>query len=105
MSKLTLEIPDSLHRAVKSFASGNGISMKDFFIDAAIAKMKNFKETDLENIKNKPTKKMTKKDKKYISEEEADKMLKPYLLRMVQRIESGQEDLTNWQDFKKELEK
>ena len=103
MSKLTLDIPDSLHRAVKSFSSGRGVSMKDFFIEAAMDKMKDFSEAS----ENKPKKSLKKKKKsgKYITEKEADKMLKPYLLRMIKRIDNGEEDLMSWDEFKTELEK
>lgn len=87
MSKLTLEIPDALHRTVKSFASAHGETIKDFFIQAATEKLQ--KSTKIKTTL--PMKKAKKTQKKYLTEKEADKMLKPYLIRMIQRIESGEE--------------
>ncbi len=102
MSKLTLEIPDSLHRAVKSMASANGETIKDFFIDAVTEKLK---KSSKKPIAKKPMKKTKKKNTKYITEEQADKMLKPYLLRMIKRIENGEEETYSWDKVKEELEK
>ncbi len=103
MSKLTLEIPDSLHRAVKSMASAHGETIKDFFIDAVTEKLK--KTSKKKPIAKKPMKKTKKKNSKYITEKEAEKMLKPYLLRMIKRIESGEEETYSWDEVKQELEK
>jgi hypothetical protein len=112
MSKLTLDIPDSLHRAVKTFSSAHGLTIRDFFIEMtekqlkASAKLKT-KTAAKTNGKTKPKimKKSKKKNPKYITEKEADKMLKPYLLRMVQRIENGEEELLTKEEFFKELRK
>ncbi len=95
MSKLTLEIPDALHRTVKSVASANGETIRQFFIDAATEKLK--KTSKLK----KPMKKT--KNPKYITEKEADKMLMPYLLRMIKRIESGEEKTYTKDEFFKKL--
>lgn len=100
MTKLTIEIPDALHRTVKSFASAHGETIKDFFIEAATEKLKKTK-----NLKTKLPMKTQKKSPKYITEKEADKMLKPYLLRMVKRIESGKEKTYSWEEVKKRLKK
>lgn len=99
MSKLTLEIPDALHRTVKSFASAHGETIRDFFIQAATEKLQ--KSAKIKTTK--PMKKTSKKTKKYLTEEEADKMLKPYLIRLIQKIESGEEQLLTWEEVKKEL--
>jgi len=40
MSKLTLEIPDELHQAIKSFAYSHGLTIREFFIEAALEKLK-----------------------------------------------------------------
>ena len=40
---------------------------------------------------------------KYISEKEADKMLRPYLIRMIKRIESGEEKVYTKEEFFKKL--
>jgi len=102
MSKLTLEIPDALHRTVKSFASAHGETIKDFFIAAATEKLQ--KNSTLKTKKPlKTAKKTTKKSQKFITEEQADKMLKPYLLRMVKRIEKGEEKIYDKDEFFKKL--
>lgn len=106
MTKLTIEIPDSLHRTVKSFASAHGETIKDFFVDAATERLKKrAKESPKSSAKKTAAKKIAKKSSKYITEKEADKMLKPYLLRMIKRIESGEEKSYSWEEVKKELKK
>ncbi len=111
MSKLTIEIPDSLHRAVKSMASAQGETIKDFFIEAISeklkksAKLKPKKEIKTASKTKKNMKKTKAKNSKYITEKEADRMLKPYLMRMIQRIESGEEETYDWEDVKSELKK
>jgi hypothetical protein len=95
MSKLTLEIPDALHRTVKSVASANGETIRQFFIDAVVEKLKQTSKS------KKPMKKT--KSKKYITEKEADKMLMPYLKRMIKRIESGEEKTYDKDEFFKKL--
>jgi hypothetical protein len=99
MTKLTLEIPDSLHRTIKSFASANGETIKDFFVKVVTEELKK----SAKSLKKKTAKKPVKKLSKYITEEEADEMLKPYLLRMVKRIESGEEELYSEEEFFKKL--
>lgn len=101
MTKLTIEIPDALHRTVKSFASAHGESIKDFFVEAATEKLKKSAKINPKNI----GKKTKKKTSKFISEKEADKMLRPYLLRLIKRIESGEEETYTWEEVKKELGK
>ncbi len=104
MTKLTLEIPDALHRTVKSFASAHGETIKDFFIDAATERLK--KKSKLKTIKvtKKTMKNTAKKPSKYITEKEADRMLKPYLLRMIRRIQSGEEETYSKEEFFKKLQ-
>ena len=112
MSKLTLEIPDALHRAVKSFSSAHGLTIRDFFIEMTTKQLKEsakLKTKSMAKPKEKPKAKIIKNSKKknpkYITEKEADKMLKPYLLRMIRRIESGEEETYSWEEVKKELKK
>jgi hypothetical protein len=101
MTKLTIEIPDSLHRTIKSFASANGETIKDFFIAAVTEKLKKLPKNKI--ITKKPMKKNKNKLPKYISEKEADKMLKPYLLRLIKRIENGEEEVYSWEEVKRDL--
>lgn len=106
MTKLTIEIPDELHRAVKSFASIKGTTIKDYFVELAtedLRKSNNMEESKSLKKSSKISTEKSKKSSKYITEKEADKMLKPYLLRLVKRIESGEEEVYSWEEAKKEL--
>lgn len=104
--KLTIEISESLHKTVKSYASAQGKTMKEFFVEAAYDSLEKG-GIGKEIVKDKKVKKMKKisKNKKYITEQEADKLLMPYLLRMIKRIESGKEKLYSWDEVKEELNK
>jgi hypothetical protein len=104
MTKLTLEIPDNLHRTVKSFASAHGETIKDFFVDAVVTKLKTSHKTKTK-IPTKTMKKPHKKNSKYITEKEADKLLRPYLLRLIQRIENGEEETYSWDEVMRGLKK
>lgn len=95
MTKLTIDIPDDLHHAIKSYSSIRGVTIKEFMIEAATASLKGNKKI---------TPKMkSKKSSKYITEKEADKLLKPYLLRLINRIEKGEEELYSWDEAKEKL--
>ena len=41
----------------------------------------------------------------YITEKEADRMLMPYLIRLVKRIESGEEETISWEEVRNQLKK
>ncbi|MES2678101.1 MAG: hypothetical protein V4612_07335 [Pseudomonadota bacterium] len=99
MTKVIIDLPTDLHRAVKSFTGANGETMKHFFISAAEEKLK-YQKTQ---SKNKISKKKIKDE--FISEEEADAMLKPYLIRLVKRINEGKEKVLSEQEFFAELAK
>lgn len=51
MSKLTLEIPDELHQAIKSFAYSHGITIREFFIQATLEGLKRMSGSSLKNKK------------------------------------------------------
>jgi len=80
MSRITIEIPNSLHRAVKSFVGASGETIKNFFVEAA-----------KEHLKDKMTidPKTQNSQEKYITEEQADKMLKPLILKYINQIKEG----------------
>jgi len=103
--KLTIEIPDSLHKTVKSYASAKGKTMKEFFVEAAYDSLGKDVAKEVKKIKKAKTMKKTSKNKKYITEKEADEMLMPYWIRMIKRIESGEEKVYSWEEVKKELNK
>jgi hypothetical protein len=92
MTKVIIDLPTDLHRAVKSFTGANGETMKHFFISAAEEKLKYQKTKSKKKIKD-----------EFITEEEADAMLKPYLIRLVKRINEGKEKSYSWEEAKKEL--
>lgn len=102
--KLTIEIPESLHKTVKSYASAQGKTMKEFFVEAAYDSLEKG-GVSKEIVKDKKVKKMKKisKNKKYITEKEAEKMLMPYWIRMIKRIESGKEEVYSEEEFFKKL--
>jgi hypothetical protein len=95
MSRITIEIPTELHRAVKSYTASHGGSIKDFFVEAVTERLR--KEVKMRPDKlakpvksiKKSSKSSKRKNSKYITEEEADRMLKPLLLRMVKQIHDG----------------
>ena len=93
MTKVIIDLPTELHRSIKSFTGANGETMKNFFISAATEKLK---------YQNKTKSKKKVKDE-FITEEEADAMLKPYLIRLVKRINEGKEKSYSWEEAKKEL--
>ena len=95
MTKVIIDLPTELHRAVKSFTGANGETMKSFFISAAEEKLK---------YQTKVNSKKKIKDE-FITEEEADAMLKPYLIRLVKRINEGKEKTYSWEEFQRELKK
>ncbi len=93
MTKVIIDLPNDLHRSIKSYAGANGETIKNFFICAAEEKLK---------YHNKAKSKKKIKDE-FISEEEADEMLKPYLIRLIKRINEGKEKTCSWEEAKKEL--
>jgi len=98
--KLTIEISEDLHKTVKSYASIKGKTMKEFFIEAVEDSLS---KEGIEKTQSKKTKKMTSKNKKYITEKEADKMLRPLILKVVKRIQNGEEELYDKDEFFKRL--
>ncbi len=95
MTKVIIDLPTDLHRSIKSFTGANGETMKNFFISAATEKLK---------YQNKVKSKKKVKDE-FITEEEADAMLKPYLIRLVKRINEGKEKVLSEKEFFEELSK
>lgn len=95
MSRITIEIPTELHRAVKSYTAAKGETIKDFFVEAATQKLKETTTMRPDKLAKpvklikKPSKSNKGKKSQYITEEEADRMLKPLLLRMVKQIHDG----------------
>jgi hypothetical protein len=96
--KMTLEISDHFHRTVKSMASAQGESMKDFIVNAVTKEIKNLKP----NTKT-PVKKTQKKNSKYITEKEADRLLKPYILKAVKSIQDGTAKVYSKEEFFRKL--
>lgn len=52
MTKLTIEIPDALHQAIKSFAYSHGLTIRDFFIEAAFERLGKMSGLELKNKKS-----------------------------------------------------
>ena len=92
MTKVLIDLPNPLHRMIKSIASSKGEPMKNIIMES------------LENL----VKKEINADGKYsknenITEKEADEMLRPYIIKLANRIDTGQEDLLSWSEVKKQL--
>jgi hypothetical protein len=108
MIRLTLDLPESLHKTLKSLAVLNGDTMRSIAITAlerytqnTIAEVKK-KQMNASDVANKlklqfETGEITEDEFKekfykvvdYLGEDEADKILMPYLVRVVEKIESG----------------
>ena len=98
--KLTIEISEDLKKTVKSYAYIKGKTMKEFFIEAVEDSLS---KEGISKKENQKTKKMTPKNKKYITEKEADKMLRPHILKVIKRIQNGEEKLYDEDEFFKKL--
>jgi hypothetical protein len=92
MTKVMIEVPDNLHRLVKTVASSKGETMKHFVLRAMEFLAKQEANSNMNSSDN-------------ISETEADNLLKPYLSKMVDDISSRKEGLVDSKTFFDELEK
>ena len=95
MTKVMIDVPDNLHRLVKSLASSKGETIKHFVLRAMEDSAK--QEASKINISN--------SNQEFINEEEADNLLKPYLLALVDDIQSGKEKVIDSEIFFNELAK
>jgi hypothetical protein len=92
MTKLLIDVPDNLHRYVKTVASSKGESLKKFVLRA------------MENLANKESGNFN-QDFAVIDEETANKALSPYLSSLVKNIDSGEELVLDSESFFDELNK
>ena len=93
MSRITIEIPTPLHRAVKSFTSASGETIKHFFVAAATKKLQ--EDAGI---------KIKKKDAhQFLSEAEVDKILKPHLIKLVKGINNKTIKTYSKKEFFKKL--
>ena len=87
MTRLTIDLPDSLHKTLKSLSVVDGQTMRNIAISAleryAVSRVG--KEKD-------------------INENEVDELLKPVLLKYVEQIEEGKFEWKSWEEIKKEVE-
>lgn len=95
MSRITIEIPNSLHRAVKSYVGAKGETIKDFFVLAAQKHLKSESGVDLSSDEK----------KQYITEEQADELLKPLIVKYINQIKAGELEGCGKDEFFKELKK
>ena len=91
MTKMIVEIPDPLHRLVKTFAGANGETIKSVVTRAIENMLTN--EAGI-NAKN-----------KYLSEEQADEMLKPVILKYADQIKKGTFEGFDKKEFFEQLKK
>ncbi len=93
MTKVMIDVPDNLHRLVKSLASSKGETIKHFVLRA------------MEDSAKQEASKISNSNQEFINEEEADNILKPYLLATVDDIQSGKEKFIDSESFFNELAK
>ena len=135
MTRLTIDLPNSLHKVLKSISVMDGQTMKDIAITALekytqgnlnkrlIVKKENNPSEKLATKMLMPLIKKTaaqiqnseiteeqfqlkfNKIQDYIAEDEAEKMLVPYLKKIIDGIESKKEKTYNWKEVKKKLKK
>lgn len=122
MSRLTLDLPDTLHKALKSFAVLNGENMRKVAITALEKYMQgSMKEVDKNHnnafIVGKTLQKKFENNEitadefkesfdkivSYLSDEEENEILMPYLLQMIENINTGKEKTYSWEEVKAEL--
>jgi hypothetical protein len=94
MTKVMIDVPDNLHRLVKTIATSQGETMKHFVLRA----MENLAKQEAK-IKNDNS------IHELIGEDEADNFLKPYLSTLVAKITNGEEKVMSSESFFKELAK
>ena len=87
-----IEVPENLHRLVKTVASSKGETMKHFMLRAMEFLAKQEANSNTNTSDN-------------ISETEADNLLKPYLSKLVDDVSSGKEGLVDSKTFFDELAK
>ena len=95
MTKVMIEVPENLHRFIKIVASSKGETMKHFVLRAIESLVKQEARTEISNSNN----------QEFITEEEADNLLKPYLSAIVADIEKGSEKVMDSKTFFGELAK
>lgn len=89
-----LEIPDPIHRVMKSVASSNGETMKDFVLRAMEVLLRKEAKIDVRSARD-----------GYITEKEADQILKGFLTKTASNIHGKKEVLISEKEFFKELKK
>lgn len=121
MTKLSIEVPDNLYSFLKNSSNDEGKSLKDLVVKAVgfflnqESKKKRLKDLDFDSflIENftspkKTTKKIIQKkliNNDKITESEADKLLKPYILKLTKDIKNKNEHLISSKEFFAELKK
>lgn len=92
MTRLTIDLPDSLHKTLKSLSVISGKTMRDM----AITAIDKYTQVKIE--------KKTIFSSDDISENEADLILKPVIEEYVKQIENNQFNGHDWEDIKKDIE-
>jgi dipeptidase len=95
MTRLTIEMPDPLHKVIKSLAIMKGDSIKNITIEA----LTNYAKSSAGIVASSKT------SKSGFTEEEAEKMLIPYFKKMIESIESGSKKFYTKEEYMKEINK
>jgi DNA-directed RNA polymerase len=101
MTKVMIDVPDNLHRLVKTIATSHGETMKNFVLRAMESLVK--QEVATSNANNNSTTNSTAHE--FINEEEADNLLKPYLSALIDNVKNGKDYVMSSEAFFDELKK
>ena len=75
---MIVEIPDPLHRLIKTLAGAKGETIKSLVLRAIENVVRQEAHIEVKNI-----------DNKYLTEEQTDEMLKPVLMKYVNQVKQG----------------
>jgi hypothetical protein len=93
MTKVLIDVPDNLHRLIKTITVSKGETIKHFVLRAMNEMAKQEVKSNVSHTND------------LISEDEADALLKPYLKSLVNDIDNGKEKTISSSEFFKELGK
>ena len=98
--RITIDVPPTFHKMLKVYTSSIGKSIKDVFINSInkeiqerlnVAPKEDLSKYSAEEFNNLMNRTVQHIENNNYTEEEEDKMLAPYLIEMVKRIEKDEE--------------
>lgn len=88
MTRLTIDLPESLHKTLKSISVLDGVTMRNMAISA-------LEQYTIQRVKR--------DESDFITEDEADELLRPTLMQYAREIEKGEFDGISWEELHQEL--